>query len=260
MFSAARTLLLLGAAGLSLSACATTPGAKDGLRPTAAADAIGAPGAAAKGSDVQFQPPSFDASNYGLFLAGNAALGEGDSASAARYLSQLASTEDADPFIKERALTASLLAGDLAPAAKPAPNAPDTNQAPQRLGRLTKAVEAMAQGHGLEATTLLTTDFDGPPHGTAAALLAPWAAAMAGENDPKPLTIKAPDASAADLLARYSQAQLLERAKKYKEAETAYKELYEKAQNFGLAGLGYGEFLERRGRKADAAVVYDAML
>ena len=261
MFAATRTLLLLGAAGLSLAACATTAGEKDGLRPTAAADPVAAPGAPVpKVSDLQFQPAAVDASDYGLFLAGNAALGAGDSATAARYLSQLATTENAEPFLKERAFTASLLAGDITQAAKLAPNAPDTTQATQRLGRLTKAVEAMAQNRALEAVTALNTDFEGPPHGTAAALLAPWAAAMAGENDPKPLMIKAPDAGAADLLARYSQAELLERAKKYKEAETAYKELYEKAQNFGLAGLGYGEFLERRGRKNDAAAVYDAML
>ena len=129
-------------------------------------------------------------------------------------------------------------------AAKLAPTDPATTPATLRLGRLTRAVEAMALGHGLEAVTALRTDFEGPPHGTAAALLEPWAAAMGGEPEPKPLPITAPDASAADLLGRYSQAQLLERAKKYKEAETAYKELYEKAQNFGLAGLGYGEFLE----------------
>ncbi|HET9160383.1 MAG TPA: tetratricopeptide repeat protein [Caulobacteraceae bacterium] len=255
-----RTLLLIGAAALALSACATTPGQKDGLRPTAAAAAISAQAQAAKTGEVQIEPAAVDASDYGLFLAGNSALSEGDSAAASKYLAQLAQSEDADTFLKERAFTAALLAGDIPLAAKLAPGDTASNESTKRLGRLTKAVEAMAQGRGQEAATALTTDFDGPPHGTAASLLAPWAQAMAGANDPMPIAIKAPDASAADLLAKYSQAELLEHAKKYKEAETAYKELYEKAQTFGLAGLGYGEFLERRGKRGEAMAIYDAML
>jgi tetratricopeptide (TPR) repeat protein len=254
-----RTLVLTGAATLALAACATTPAQQDGLRPAAVEPAVQA-AQAAKPDEVQIEPAAVDASDYGLFLAGNAALSEGDSVMASKYLSQLAASNEADPFLKERAFTAALLAGEIPLAAKLAPTDPSSSESTLRLGRLTKAVEAMAEGHGLEATTALSTDFDGPPHGTAAALLAPWASAMGGDSDPMPVAVRAPDASAADLLAKYSQAELLERAKKFKEAETAYKELYEKAQNFGLAGLGYGEFLERRGKRSEAAAIYDAML
>jgi tetratricopeptide (TPR) repeat protein len=260
MLMTPRNLLVLGAATLALTACATaTPAQRSGLRPSAAVDGLAAP-ASSRPADVIFEPSAQNASPYGLFLAGNAALSEGDSVTASRYLSQLSASDEADNFLKERAFTAALLAGDVALAAKLAPTDPATTPATLRLGRLTRAVEAMAQGRGAEAVAALNTDFEGPPHGTAAALLQPWAAAIGGETEPKPLTIRAPDASAADLLARYSQAQLLERSKKYKDAEAAYKELYEKAQNFGLAGLGYGEFLERRGKRADALAIYEAML
>lgn len=263
MSASLRSYLTLGAATLALGACVTAPADQAALRPTNNVDAISLaatkPGKPAKPADVAFEPAR-DISPYGLFLAGNAALAEGDSATASKYLSQLAASEDADAYLKQRAFTAALLAGDIPLAARLSPNDPTAEVGALRLGRLTRAIEAMAQGHGLEASTALSTDFDGPPHGTAASLLAPWAAAMSGETDPKPIMIKAPDASAADLLARYSHAELLEKAKKLKDAEVAYRELYEKAQNFGLAGLGYGEFLERRGRRAEAQAIYEAML
>jgi Flp pilus assembly protein TadD len=255
MRSELRHLLLLGAAALALGACAT-PAEQAGLRGPVAPDPI----TPAQAAGVAQPGPTADASAYGMFLAGNAALSAGDSTGASRYFSQLAASEDADDFLKERAFTASVLAGDIALAAKLAPADGVGAVGTQRLGRLTKAVEAIVAGRGAEAVAALNADFTGPPHGTAAALLSPWAAALAGETDPKLATIKAPDASAAELLGKYSEAQLLERGKKIKEAEAAYKELYEKAPNFGLAALGYGEFLERRGRKGEAAGVYDAVL
>lgn len=256
MFSL-RSHLVLGAAGLALAACAT-PAQQAGLRSgeTAAPPAV-APPAAAEVTEAQ----TASASDYGLFLAGEAALKDGRGAVAATYLSTLAAREGAEPFLKERAFTAALLAGDTALAAKLAPPAnAEASVGVLRLGRLTRAAEDMVAGRGAEAVQEIGTDMVGPPHGTAAALMAPWAAAQAGDHDPKVEPLRAPDAPVADLLARFSQAQLLERAKKFKEAEAAYKELYEKSPNIGMFGLGYGEFLERRGRRPDALALYDAML
>ena len=53
-----------------------------------------------------------------------------------------------------------------------------------------------------------------------------------------------------------SQAALLERAKRYDEAETDYKSLTGNPQLGGLYIGAYGSFLERRGRAKDAAALY----
>ena len=106
MLMSLRNLLVLGAATLTLAACATqTPAEKSGLRTAGAVDGLAA-SSASRPTDVIFEPSAQNASPYGLFLAGNAALSEGDSATASRYLSQLAASDEADAFLKERAFTA----------------------------------------------------------------------------------------------------------------------------------------------------------
>lgn len=251
-----RNALMLGAAGLVLSGCASNAAEKIGLRQALALNQADAEGPATAGD-----PPRSDASPYGLFLAGNAALSDGQTGQASRYLTQLSQLEDEDGgFIKERAFTAAVLAGDIRQAARLAPAKTEGTTSSQRLGRLAQAVEAMATGDGVTAAKALADDMNGPPHGTAAALLLPWANAEAGDTSATLVPLAAPDTPAADLLARYGQAVLLERAKKYKEAEAGYKSLFEKSQGIGLFSLGYGEFLERRGRRPDAIALYDGLL
>src|SRR4051812_13660967 len=106
MRSDLRHLLVLGASALILAACAT-PAQQAGLRPAVAPE----PAKPAQAASTALLGPTPDASAYGLSLAGNAALSEGDSSSAARYFSQLAASEEADDFLKEKAFTASVLAG-----------------------------------------------------------------------------------------------------------------------------------------------------
>ncbi|CAN5212313.1 tetratricopeptide repeat protein [soil metagenome] len=151
-------------------------------------------------------------------------------------------------------------AGDIAEAARLAPSKTEGSMGAQRLGRLARATEALAKGDGASARLLLADDMVGPPHGTAASLMAPWAAAMAGNTNPDATPPRAADTPAAALLARYSQAVLLEKARKYKESEAAYKSLFETAPSVGMFGLGYGAFLERRGRRGEAVGLYDAVL
>ena len=122
-----------------------------------------------------------DASLYGLFLAGRAAMDLGHGQEAADFLARASDARPDETFLKESAFTAALVAGDVHRAASLAPNATDSTLAMQRLGRLTQAVDHLAAGEGRQAEALLAGDPLGPPHRSAGILLLPWAAAESGD-------------------------------------------------------------------------------
>ena len=141
-----------------------------------------------------------------------------------------------------------------------APVGEDASEGVKRLGRLVVAVEALASGQGAVAYARLTEDEIGFPHRTAAALLTPWAAAQAGQMD---LATRRPDVPG-DKLVEYfgmlGQAHQYERLRRYDEAETDFKALTEGTDAPPMLVVAYGEFLERRGRRADAVALYDRAL
>src|SRR6185312_7532111 len=131
------------------------------------------------------QPPAATidprASAYGLFLAGQAALDAGEGDQAASYFAA-ASQKDSDAaFIKARAFQAALIAGDVPRAAALAPGPGEGLPDDQRLGQLVRAVEALAEGRGHEAQTIIQTAALTPPLDRAGKLVLPWAAAEAGD-------------------------------------------------------------------------------
>ncbi len=197
-----------------------------------------------------------DASLYGLFLAGRAAMDLGRGQEAADYLARASETQPDEAFLKESAFTAALVAGDVHRAATLAPNASDSTQSMQRLGRLTQAVDDLAAGNGRRAEALLVGDPLGPPHRAASALLLPWAAAEAGDWKTA-LTLQ--DAHGDRLVTEVSllnQALLFERNHRYNDADAAFRKLMTDGDGASLYTSAYGEYLERRGRKADADAVY----
>ncbi|MFT4934118.1 MAG: tetratricopeptide (TPR) repeat protein [Pseudoalteromonas distincta] len=199
-------------------------------------------------------------STYGLFLAGQAALNDGESRRAAAYFERASRSDETPSLIAERAFTAAVLSGDIEKAAAMAPVGEDASEGVKRLGRLVVAVEALASGQGAVAYARLTEDEIGFPHRTAAALLTPWAAAQAGQMD---LATRRPDVPG-DKLVEYfgmlGQAHQYERLRRYDEAETDFKALTEGTDAPPMLVLAYGEFLERRGRRADAVALYDRAL
>lgn len=199
-------------------------------------------------------------STYGLFLAGEAAMNDGQSADAGRLFGEALARPDAEPVLAERAFTAALLSGDVARAAQLAPTSPDSAEAVRRMGALVRAVEAMAEGDGKSARTILASDDISFPHQAAATLLAPWAAAQAGDLA---AATQPPPAGGDRVLAFFGQlgqAQLLERARRYPEAEAAFKSTLEIGLSPRTVALAYGGFLERRGRRLDAGALYEAAL
>jgi len=200
------------------------------------------------------------ASPYGRFLAGEAAMNEGHNADASKYFDQARGETGGDALVSERAFTAALLAGDVDKAAALAPTGDQATDAAARLGKLTVAVKDLADGKGKEAYALLAGDQIAFPHRAAAALLAPWAAAQAGDVED---SLIKPEVRGDRIVAYFGglgQALLYERAKRYDEAETDYKAALSGAARNETATVAYGAFLERRGRRAEAVKLYDASL
>lgn len=243
--SLALRLLPTVLAGATLAACASTAPSVStaGLRPAQTA---------------RIADRDRARSLYGLFLAGQAALENGSSREAADYLARASAMAPDATFLKERAFDAALQAGEIQQAAAAAPDAADASTDIQRLGRLTRIVDAIAANRGKEALALLSGDPMPAPHGQIAALLKPWAAASVGDWETALATPPlSPDRSMNALFGVLGRAQLMERAERFDEAEALYKTLTERD---GVFGSSYGVFLERRGRKADAVAVYDRML
>jgi tetratricopeptide (TPR) repeat protein len=231
-------LLASAAPLLLLAACATA-------RPAAVSDAS--------------QPAIV--SPYGKFLAGEAALNEGRSAEAAQFFEQAKATgADSGGLVSERAFTAALLAGDIDKAAALAPTGDQASDMAKRLGTLAQAVKALSDGKGQAARTLLNPDAIGFPHRSAAALLQPWAAAQVGDVEGSLVRPQVRGDRVVDYFGQLGQALLYERARRFDEAETDFKAAMGGAARSETAVTAYGEFLERRGRRADALTLYNGAL
>lgn len=205
---------------------------------------------------AQFDPGP--GSPYGLFLAGQGALNDGRSAEASAYFDQAAAgAADDDGMLSERAFTAALLSGDVSRAAAMAPTGENASDGAKRLGRLTQAVEAMASGKPKLAPPLLKLESVGYVHRQVGALLSPWAAAMAGDDDGALVRPTLRNDKVVEFFGLLGQAALYERARRYDEAETDYKTLTGGDAPGDMPILAYGGFLERRGRGADAVAIYD---
>jgi tetratricopeptide (TPR) repeat protein len=228
-----RKLLVCVAPLALLAACATQPG--DDL---ASLDDLGG-------------------SSYGLFLAGQGALNDGRGAQAVAYFEQAQAGGAEDDLIAERAFTAAVLAGDITKAAALAPSGDGATEATKRMGRMVQAVEAMSSNQGKAARLLLAPERVGFPHKGAAALLSPWASAMAGDAEGAVVRPELRNDKVVEYFGLLGQAFLYERAKRYDEAETDFKALTGGDDPGDMVLLAYGGFLERRGKRLDAVAVYD---
>lgn len=234
----------------ALAACATTA-----TGPTASAPP---PAPVAEAPRPTVSPDQ--ASTYGLFLAGRAAMMQGHNNDAAAYFSAAAQNEGQDHTISQRAFFAALLAGDVRKAATLAPTGEDVDPGTVRLGILVRGVEALAEDNGKQAQAIFKSTELGYPHKSAAILVSPWAAAAAGDVEGSLIHPSLPGDPIGQFFANLSQARLFERAKRYDEAETHYKALIASGDPGALSSLNYGAMLERRRRTSDAAAIYTAAL
>ncbi len=241
--------IALSAAALSvlmLAACATTgapsPAQDAGLRTS------------------QVPEPVEGRSGYGLYLAGRAALADGRSDMAAKYFERAALAGAESATLKERTFQSALFAGDIPAAAAAAPADGEGSIILVRLGQLTRGVEAIASGDGAAAKAILVDQGVGFPHRPAATLLAPWAAAAAGDMEAATVRPVLRGDRLVEVFGLHGQALLLERAKRYDEAEANYKQLMALGDAAIIFAPDYGAFLERRRRGKEAVEVYDKAL
>jgi tetratricopeptide (TPR) repeat protein len=236
-----KTVGLAAIAAASLSACAATT-MPPSLRP-------------AQNASATPERDLGDASVYGLYLAGEAAIDRGSSRDAAFYFAKASAMDPGSDTIRSRAFTSALVAGEVSEAAKIAADLPQGEEPVQGLGVLTRAVDAMASDRDKEALTLLSGASISAPHAGAAGLLKPWAAAGAGDWKSAEIVSTGSGNPVLASVAALGRAELLEREGKLAEAEAAFK-LHATGKN-GLFVMGYGGFLERRGRYIDAIALYD---
>jgi len=215
------------------------------------------------GSGATARAPSDDPvghSAYGLFLAGEGAMNDGRNREAGLYFDRAGADERDSPLLHERAFTAAILAGEVQKAAALLPLGEEASEGATRLGGLVIAVEAIEQGKGKVARDQLQGQAAGFPHRSAAALLAPWAAALAGDVDGSLVRPTVRGDRYVDYFGQLGQAHLFERAKRYDEAETDFKALTSGDSPSEMVVAAYGAFLERRNRRPDAIALYNKAL
>ncbi len=199
-------------------------------------------------------------SAFGLYLAGRNALTSGESAVGADYLSRVYALTPEQPRVREQAFTAALLAGDLDEAGRIAPTDPEVSPVIVQAGRLVQAVQAYAGGDARRADALLKDAPVGEPHDRAGFYVQGWIAAAAKDWD-RALALPPADFDPVSaMVARANRARLLEQRRRYDEADAEWRDLTSHAITGALFRQPYGEFLERRGRRDDALVQYDAAI
>ncbi|MBX3480916.1 MAG: tetratricopeptide repeat protein [Caulobacter sp.] len=232
---------------LLLAACATT--------------GTGSPDAANAGLRPALDPAADeDRSGYGLFLAGQAAQADGRNEEAAAFFERAEAAGADVETLKQRTFQTALFAGDVTRAATLAPQQGEAPLVVVRLGQLTQAVEDIVAGDGKTARAILVDSSIGFPYRQASVMLAPWAAAATGDMDAAVTRPSLRGDRLVDVFGLLNQALLLERFKRYDEAETDYKILMSYGDASAIFAPDYGAFLERRRRGADAVAVYDSAL
>lgn len=210
---------------------------------------------------AEWAPVPLDAqgrSAYGLYLAGKLALMNGEGEAGAAYLARAHELTPEQPRLRGQVFTSALLTGDLDVAAQLTPVSGEASPALIEAGRLTRAVRDMARGDPATADALLQAQPIGAPHTRAGLMVTPWIAGAAGDWG---RALQLPPASADPLtraFASLNRALLLERHGDLDEAETTLKALADTAGIGAIFRRPYGEFLERRGRRDEALVVYEA--
>ena len=205
-------------------------------------------------------PPALAPSDsYGLFLSGQQAASEGDLTRSSALFDQASVTDPQDPFLRAKAFSILVLAGQLDRAAAVAASGPvDADDTVTGLVLILRAVNALAEDRGRDAMPDLADNPALGPHSVAAALIRPWAAAAAGDWK----TATAPSGPGTDKLVvafgGLGRAELLERSGRLSDADAAFKAIAASREPMFI--LAYGAFLERRARTMEAVTLYSQAL
>jgi tetratricopeptide (TPR) repeat protein len=195
---------------------------------------------------------------FGQYLAGRYAMRQGHSVEAAGYLARAKALTPEQPRLQDQLFSAALLAGRIDLASGSIPNEDDVSPFLSQAARLVSPVQALSEGNARLANQLLKDKPAWAPHRQAGVYFQVWVAAMAGDWD-RALAAPPTDLDPLSaLLARGNRAALLEHRRLYDEAEAEWQDLVSHAVASRLFRLPYGQFLERRGRRDEALVQYQA--
>jgi tetratricopeptide (TPR) repeat protein len=197
------------------------------------------------------------ASSYGAYLSGRFAAGEHNMADAARYYGESLENDPDDPTLLALTFFYATSAGDIDTAAKLAKRltvaTPD-----DRASRLVLAIAALKRRDYKEARAEIGKSAKGPFSSLTVALVDAWAAAGEGDETAASSDLKSlRGQAAADALTAFHQALLFDYLGQTAAADTAYSEAM---KTDGLSPRlvdAYGRYLERNGRSADAAALYN---
>jgi tetratricopeptide (TPR) repeat protein len=213
------------------------------------------------GAPEVWAPVPFDAegrSVYGLFLVGRLAATEGEAGVGADYLRRAQMLAPDLESLRLQAFTSSLIGGDLAYAGRLSPQGEDVPAVLSEVGRLVEAVQYLVDDDAGSAYALLATEPVGRPHARAGTYVTPFLAAAAGDWERALAPVRGSASDVNSLFQRYHRALLLEIRGQTVEADAEYQLLIASRGGRQLFALAYGEFLERRGHRAEALALYEA--
>lgn len=199
-------------------------------------------------------------SAYGLYLSGRLAAARGDAQSGAAFLQAAEGLTPEQPGVREDAFMASLFGGDLDFAARMTPAGEGISPVLTQAGRLIEMVQAFVHGDADAAMAVYRRAPIGNPHGRAGYYARSFIAAAAGDRE---TALAMPSLQPNDptlIFARYHHALLLEHYGDFAGAEADFRTLMGNRAGAELFRLAFGEFLERRDRRAEAIALYDAAI
>lgn len=225
------------ATALALGACTTKP-------------------AADSEDSIRAMPPSQAADAYGHYLSAHLAASEHDIADAAALYQDGLKADPTNADLLNRAFLYTAAAGDMDTAAQLA-KAVVAGTPDDRTSRLALAVDAVRHNDFAEARKQISLSAKGPFWTLTLSLMDAWAAAGTGDVKSAMDDLKdVPAQGGTDTLAAYHRALILDLAGDQQGADAAYRAALPDKNPGPRVVDAYGRFLERSGRKADAAAFY----
>lgn len=196
---------------------------------------------------------------YGIYLNGRLASFRGDRTTGAALLSAAQAMVPEQPVLADEAFREGLFAGDLDEVVRLTPMVSQTPQLAE-AGRFVEVVQSFRRGDARTSLAIMQggqfTEF----FGIGVRFLKPIVAAAAGDWDTATAPVVASPRDPAGFILRLNRAQLLERRRRYDEAEAEFRSVSTNAAIAPYVAIPFGAFLERRRRHDEAIAVYDAAM
>ncbi len=200
------------------------------------------------------------ASPSGSYLAGRFASRQRDTGIAARYIARALENDPDNPLLIERAFTLEVSSGNIVSAEKFAERVLKFNDQ-HRLSLLVLGLRSMREGKAVLARQYFQKSAYTPIGELSAALLTGWS--YASENNLKSALSeldKLKRNQAFENFRLFHAGLIADMVQNRNRAEVFYKSAYEKAGTSLRVVQAYGNYLERTGRKDQAAKVYELFL